>query len=154
MKNTTSHDIRLERLCKAHLDELAGQLRPADRAEIQTMYSAEPRAALAQCHARSVLAVAWIYQGEVAAVAGVAAPSVLGVTGCVWLWTGPAVERAPKTFFKLSRRMLAFFKTFYPHLYAVCETSYTAAQRYLLHLGAKPGPQVRLKAGRGQVYLF
>ena len=85
MKNTTSNDIRLERLCKAHLDELAGQLRPADRAEIQAMYSAEPRAALAQCHARSVLAVAWIYQGEVAAVAGVAAPSVCVVVdgaGC------------------------------------------------------------------------
>lgn len=154
MKNTTSNDSRLERLCKAHLDKLAGQLRPADRAEMQAMYGGAPRAALEQCRARSVVAVAWVYQGEVAAAAGLAAQSVLGTTGCVWLWTGPAVERAPKTFFQLSRRMLAFFKTLYPHLYAVCDTTYAAAQRYLIHLGATPGPRVRLKAGWGQVYLF
>lgn len=154
MKNTTSNDSRLERLCKAHLDKLAGQLRPADRAEMRVMYGWAPRAALEQCRARSVVAVAWIYQGQVAGVAGVAAQSVLGATGCVWLWTGPAVKRAPKTFFKLSRRMLAFFKTLYPHLYAVCEVSYTAARRYLWHLGAKPGPRVRLPAGWGQVYRF
>ncbi len=121
---------------------------------MQAMYGLPPQEALEQCRLRSVAAVAWIYRGEVAAAAGVAAQSVLGGTGCVWLWTAPAVERAPKSFLKISRRGLGFFKTLYPHLYAVCETSYAAARRYVLHLGARPGPRVRLKAGQGQIYYF
>ncbi len=133
-----SYDISLEQLCKAHLEELAPALREKDKQELEACYQLPVREGLQLCAARSVCAVAFRYRGEVCAVAGLEPSSLLGAQACVWSWTGIGVEKCPKSFWRVSKRVIDFFKHYYPHLYAACDVRYEQAAHYLCHLGARP----------------
>lgn len=137
MKNTLSNDISLTVLCKEHLQELSHSLRQQDRAELWAAYRLDILQGLELCRARSALAVAFLYKGRVAAVAGVEAASLLGRRGCVWSWTGKTVEECPKSFLRVSLRVLELFKRHYDVLFAACDERYQKAQNYLKHLGAQ-----------------
>ena len=114
-------------------------------------YRLPARQGLEFCFQRSAFAVAFLYQGRVAAAAGVEGASLLGQRGCVWSWTGEAVDKCPKSFCRASAAVLALFKSRYPQLFAACDQRYFKARRYLRHLGARPtgdkigltGPETR-----------
>lgn len=148
MNNIFFNDISLAPLCKAHLDELAPHLRAADRAEMWAAYRLEAREGLELCLGLSVLAVAFVYRGKAAAAAGVEAQSLLGRCGCVWSWTGEAVNCCPKSFWRASRAALDYFLTFYPLLYAACDVRYGSARRYLRRLGAREAAEAFYLAGK------
>lgn len=157
MKNTLSNDSSLVRLCKAHLPPLAADLRAQDKAEMWAAYRLPPQESLALCLQRSALALAFLYQGRVAAAAGVEPASLLGWRGCVWSWTGQRVEKCPKSFWKASLVARDVFKRFYPHLFAACDCRYRQAGRYLRRLGARPTGDVFYLTGketRFELYRF
>jgi len=147
----TIHHISLTELCKEHLDELAGELRLADRRELWACYRLPAREGLALCARRSVKAFAFFYRGKIGAAAGIEPLSLLGSQACVWSWTGEQVLNCPKSFFRVSQVVLNYFKQLYPHLYAACDERYETAQHYLERLGAHPcgnkfflaGPETR-----------
>lgn len=148
MPNTLTNDISLVPLCKAHLQDLAPHLRAQDRAEMWAAYRLAPLEGLMLCWQRSALAVAFLYKGRVAAVAGVEPASLLGCSGCVWAWTGRHVQRCPKSFWKASVRVLHFFRRHYGQLFAATDQRYTQACRYLQRLGARPDKHLFYLAGK------
>ena len=135
--NPTSHNISLIRVCKEHLDELADDLRLADRRELWACYRLRARDGLELCVRYSVETVAFLYEGKIAAVAGIAPMSLLGNEACVWSWTGRQVLKCPKAFLTVSKLVVKRFKRLYPHLYAACDVRYKQAGRYLECLGAQ-----------------
>ncbi|MBO7238503.1 MAG: hypothetical protein J6U96_04385 [Elusimicrobiaceae bacterium] len=138
LNQSLSNDISLRVTCKEDLDELALQLREEDQREMWACYRLPAREGLALCAHRSIVTITFLYRKKVCAVAGIAAPQLLGVQACVWSWTGREVAHCAKSFLRVSRGVLTYFQSLYPHLYAACEQHYTAAQRYLTRLGAKP----------------
>ncbi len=147
MKNGFFHDISLEPLCKEHLDGLALSVRSADKAEMWAAYRLPARESLEICYQLSSAAVALLYRGRPVAAAGVQAQSWLGLSGCVWSWTGNGVEQCRKSFWKASRHVLAGFQQMYPKLYAACDERYRAAQHYLQRLGAQEAGEKFYLAG-------
>lgn len=136
LKNKFSfNDISLEPLCKEHLRSFAPLLQAQDRAEMWASYRLAVEEALEYCRRRSAVAVAFLYRGEVCAVSGVEADSLLGNRGSLWSWTGEKVKQCPKAFWQVSRRVLQYFLSLYPHLYVLCDARYAAAQRYVERLG-------------------
>ena len=136
MKHAFYHDISLEPLCKAHLDDLAVHLRREDKAELWAAYRLPVRQALQDCARKSAAAFALVRRGRTMAAAGVEAQSLLGRRACVWSWTGRDVLFCPKIFWRFSCIVRDYFLSLYPQLYAACDVRYAAAQRYLRRLGA------------------
>lgn len=157
MKMSFSHNISLQPLCKAHIAELAGSLRPEDWRELWATYRLLALEGLELCRKRSVFSAAFLYRGRVAAAAGVAAENILGTQACLWLWTGQEVEKCRKSFWKAYRGVLAYWLARYPHAYAVCDVRYAAAARCLTRMGAhREGKTFLLegKEARFQLYRF
>ena len=100
-------------------------------------YRLPARQGLQYCWERSALALAFLCQGRAAAAAGVECAGLLGRRACVWSWTGQAVQRCPKSFWRASVQVLALFRRCYPQLFAACDERYGAARRYLAHLGGQ-----------------
>ncbi|MBR3632123.1 MAG: hypothetical protein IKN49_03555 [Elusimicrobiaceae bacterium] len=128
----------MQPVCKAHLQELSYQLREEDRRELEACYQRPVLEGLEYCWRRSSLALAFCYQGQVGAIAGIEPISLLGQQACVWSWTGKVIEKCPVRFWKISQKVLAHFLMQYPYLYAACDERYKKAQRYLQKLGATP----------------
>ncbi len=132
-------------------------LRKEDGQELWAFYRLSATEGLDKCLQRSSVAFALSIEGKLCAVAGVAPDSLLGEQACVWLWTGNAVAQYPRVFYQISHQVLAYFKTLYPKLYAVCDERYIAAQRYLRHLGAQCHAEPFYLAGketRFKLYIF
>lgn len=152
---STLYDISLQPVCKAHLQQLANHLRTEDRRELIACYQRPVLEGLEYCWRRSSLALSFFYQGQVGAVAGVEPFSLLGTRACVWSWTGKIIEKCPVQFWKVSQRVLAYFLTQYPYLYAACDERYQTAQRYVQKLGAlSHGKPVYLADKTVRFYLY
>ncbi len=135
---TTSNDISLREFCKGDIAELAKDLRESDVREMWACYHVPPSEALALCVKRSMMIFSLFYKGKISAIGGLDVPDLLGLSACAWLWTGKNVREHPKSFFSISRSIVTYFRQLYPDLYAACDVRYTAAQRYLQHLKARP----------------
>jgi hypothetical protein len=114
-------------------------LREGDRREIEAL-GLPPREGVARSLARSVWADAYLADGEVAALAGVALQPLLGGAAMPWLLTGRPVDRHRKAFLRLTRertrRMLAEHGT----LAAEVHADYREAVRWLAWLGFTLAP--------------
>ena len=82
------------------------RLRPGDAREIAAM-GLTPIAAFEQSMSRSLWAQAYVIDGEVAALVGLAINSILGGVGAPWLLTGRPVDRHRKLFLQETRRGVA-----------------------------------------------
>ena len=136
---------------------MANRLCLQDQAELESTYGLPSLKGLQICLHKSSVAFAWHYQGKLGAVTGVAAENLLGSQACVWSFTSEVARRHPYAFYRTSKQVLAYFKTLYPYLYAVCDERYPQAQHYLQHLGArKTGSPFYLakKDTQFQLYLF
>lgn len=115
------------------------ELRAGDAAEIAALGLA-PEEALARSLARSVSADAYLADGEVAALTGVALQPLLGGTAMPWLITGRAVELHRKAFLRLTRerthRLLAEHGTLVCQVHA----DYRQAVLWLRWLGFELAP--------------
>jgi hypothetical protein len=121
----------------AHVEAI--QLRDGDRREIEALGLA-PREGLALSLARSLWADAYLADGEVAALVGVALQPMVGGTAMPWLLTGRPVDRHRKAFLQLTRArtraLLAEHGTLVAHVHA----DYREAVRWLAWLGFALAP--------------
>ncbi|HEY4171340.1 MAG TPA: hypothetical protein VGM96_31400 [Reyranella sp.] len=121
----------------AHVEAI--ELRDGDRREIEAL-AVSPRKGLAGSLARSVWADAYLVDGEVAALVGVAMQPLLGGVAMPWLLTGRPIDRHRKAFLRLTRartqRMLAEHGT----LVAEVHADYREAVRWLAWLGFTLAP--------------
>jgi hypothetical protein len=115
------------------------ELRDGDRREIEA-FGLSPRDGIARSLARSLWTDAYIFDGEVAALTGVALQPLLGGTAIAWLLTGRPVDRHRKAFLRLTRArtqaMLVEHGTLTAHVHA----EYREAVRWLAWLGFEIAP--------------
>lgn len=114
-------------------------LRDGDRREIEA-FGLSPREGILRSLARSVWADAYLVDGEVAALVGLALQPLVGGVAMPWLLTGRPVDRYRKAFLRLTRartrRMLAEHGT----LVAEVHADYREAVRWLAWLGFTLAP--------------
>lgn len=131
----TKNEISLMPASGAHLRQVARRLRAADRAELAASHPGDPERRLKEFAARSRECLALVYKGRAAAVFGLSPDSLLGPRACVWLLTAEDTAKIPKTFFKLSRLVLAHWLARYPQLYNWVDARYAPALAYVRRLG-------------------
>src|SRR5471030_1366824 len=90
-------------------------LRPGDRREIEVLGLTMPEA-FAISTRRDVWSETYLIDGEIAAMVGVAANSLLGGWGSPWLVTGTPVDRHARLFLKETRAGIARMTTQFPRL--------------------------------------
>jgi hypothetical protein len=114
-------------------------LRDGDRREIEALGLA-PSDGIVRSLARSLWAEAYVVDGAVAALVGVALQPLLGGTAIAWLLTGRPVDRHRKAFLRLTcartAAMLAEHGTLTAHVHA----EYREAVRWLAWLGFEISP--------------
>jgi GNAT superfamily N-acetyltransferase len=115
------------------------RLRPGDAREVAAM-GLTPLAAFEHSMSRSLWAEAYVIDGEVAAIVGLAVDSILAGIGAPWLLTGRPVDRHPKLFLQQTRRGLARMSAEFPVLVNQVHAEYTGAIRWLRWLGFEIGP--------------
>ena len=122
------------------------RLRPGDAREIAALgYTQEE--GIGRSVARSLWADAYLADGEVAAIAGLCLPSLLGPIASLWLVTGTPVDRHRKEFLRLTRQRVAEVRKDWPVLVDYVHADYAEALRWLQWLGftiAEPQPYGRL----------
>jgi GNAT superfamily N-acetyltransferase len=99
-----------------------------------------PLAAFELSMARSLWAQAYVIDGEVAALVGLAADSMLGGVGAPWLLTGHPVNRHRKLFLQETHRGVARMRAELPRLANHVHADYAEAIRWLRWLGFAIGP--------------
>jgi len=114
-------------------------LRPGDRREIEALGLA-PREGLALSLARSVWADAYLADGEVAALMGLALQPLLGGVAMPWLLTGRPVDRHRKAFLRLTRTRTQAMLAEHGMLVAHVHAEYREAVRWLAWLGFELAP--------------
>lgn len=147
-------ELVIARPTSAHVEQLARTMRAADRQEAAALGYASPRAALEFSLEVSAFAAAALFDGEVAALYGVAelpgAP-FLSRVGCAWLLTGEAVDRHPLTFWRASKVVVAGLLDVFPRLVADVDARHLSAHSYLRRLGGRLLPAAPL-GERGELF--
>ena len=119
-------------------EALAAVLRPEDRAELAASHPGQsPAELLKKFFISSRHCFVLEYQSEPTAVFGLAPEVWLGRYACVWLLTGRGVLHIPKTFLRLTRRLLADAFSQYEELYNFVDERYAAALRFVQRLGGR-----------------
>jgi hypothetical protein len=121
----------------AHAEAIA--LRPGDRREIEAL-GLSPREGVALSLARSLWTDAYIIDGEVAALAGVALQPLVGGVAMPWLLTGSPVDRHRKAFLQLARARTQAMLAEHGRLVAQVHAEYREAVRWLAWLGFAIAP--------------
>jgi hypothetical protein len=138
----TSPDLRNSRLAWSvepatldHARAMAPRLRAADAAEIWATAGMTALDHLEYAIVVSVSALAWIVEGEVACLFGVAAPAVLGAVGHPWLLSTAVVVRHPMPFLRRYRPYLEHLLALYPVLMNYIDARYAMAVRWVRWMG-------------------
>jgi hypothetical protein len=120
-------------------------LRPGDAREIAALGHTKVEG-LARSIARSLWTDAYMVDGEVAAILGLAPLSLLGARASLWLITGSPVDRNRKAFLRLCRARVAEVRAVWPVLIDYVHAEYAEAHRWLRWLGFTVGPPERYGA--------
>lgn len=126
----------------AHADQMAPLLRPADVAEINIMFGADPAEMLRHGIEQSSHAYAAIEGGVPFAIGGIVPVNLMAGTGAPWMLGTPGVGRNPRWFLKTSRESLAAAFETYVALENLCDARYAASIRWLRWLGFTIGAPV------------
>jgi hypothetical protein len=121
----------------AHAEAI--DLRPGDAREIEAL-GLSPREGIARSLARSVWADAYIVDGAVAALTGVALHPLVGGTATPWLLTGQPVDHHRKAFLRLTRARTRAMLAEHGRLVAEVHPEYREAVRWLAWLGFAIAP--------------
>jgi len=116
----------------AHVESI--ELRPGDAREIAALGHSKVEG-LGRSIARSLWADAYLIDGEVAAIVGLAPLSMLGGRASLWLITGRPVDRHRKTFLRLTRQRLLEVRQHWPIIVNHVHADYREAIRWLEWLG-------------------
>jgi hypothetical protein len=109
-------DLTFLPVVPADLDELAANMRPADRDEITASNGADIRRTLGFSLLLSVNAFAVRSEEGLLCVFGTAAHSLLDDTGAIWMLGTPIVDKHPRTLSRVTRRYVAEMLRIFPIL--------------------------------------
>lgn len=135
-------DVQVVPATAAHAEALAPVLRPEDADELFAL-GLDPGAHLREAVATSELALAVIFDGEVAMLVGLGQQWVSPEgrrTSCVWALSGPGVEKHKKAFLRTSRAVLAQLLERSEVLWNFVDVRYAAALRWVKWMGFSVGP--------------
>lgn len=120
-----------------HAQDMAPRLRPEDLLEMQAATAEDPELALERAIRESVLAFAWIVEGRVACLFGIAlgTHSVIGGAAHPWLMSTALVAQHRYAFLRRYRPYLARFANVYPVLYNYVDARYAKSVRWLRWMG-------------------
>ncbi|HTP29244.1 MAG TPA: hypothetical protein VMK12_26725 [Anaeromyxobacteraceae bacterium] len=124
---------------------LAPVLRPEDVDEVRDSSNLEPEEAIALSLRASDVAFSLFLEGAIAAIFGVGPsdePSSLAggqTTGVPWLVTSRAVERHPRPFLEVCRKLLPVATERYPVLCNFVDTRHRKALRWARWMGFQVG---------------
>lgn len=136
-----SHYVDITRSTAAHCEQLAANMRAADRAEVQAAGLSGIRA-LGRAFRGGMMCRTAFVDGEIAAMWGLGG-TLLSDIGHPWLLTTAAVERVPIAFVKVAKRELAAMLDQRRTLRNWVAADYAQAIRFLQVLGftlAEPAP--------------
>lgn len=140
--------VTFEPATVAHAEALAPLMRAEDLAECQALGYPTAHEALLVSLKNADIARAMLFDGEVAALFGLAVrrSTVLGSSdvGLVWLLSGRAVARHPSAFLRHSRPVLAALLQHCATLGNCIDARYTGALRWAMWLGFDIGRPVAL----------
>lgn len=122
---------------RAHAFSMAPNLRAAEVREVMDSIGLTPTEALLQELGRSLVAWAWIVDGEVACMFGIVTPEMLGEASYPWFLTTPLVERYSRQFARACKALLPELLTRHPKLVGKVDARYTISVRWLRWLGAR-----------------
>ena len=111
------------------------RLREGDARELAALGVTDVAAKLGESITRSLWSKAYLIDGEVAALVGLAARSLLGDEGIPWLITGTPVDRNKKLFLKETRAGVERMKATFPVLRNIVHAEYHQTIRWLRWLG-------------------
>ena len=118
-----------------HVALLAPVMREADRREVWASSRSTPEQALRNGLTISSRAWTVFFEGEVAAMWGVAPLTLMSDTGAPWLLSSAAVDRHPVTFLRHSRALVGDMQDGYAVLRNYVDARYTKCIRWLRWLG-------------------
>lgn len=125
---------------KEHARAMAPRMREAEVAEVMASAGLAPEAMLCAELARSSVAWAWIVEGEVGCMFGIATGALLDIDSYPWFLTTPLVERHSRHFARACRELLPELLEHHPRLVGMVDARYALSIRWLTWLGAKISP--------------
>ena len=127
---------------QAHVHAAIDGMRDDERAQLWAGFRWTPAEAVWRCVEESAQTWAAIVDGEVMAVFGVVPHSTLLRIGIPWLATTAAVERHPKTFYRLCRAILPGFREKWPTLIGAISQRHERSLAWARHLGFDIGEPI------------
>ena len=118
-----------------HAAELSTRLRESDRLEIEAMSGRDPMEALASSIDRGVWSEALMIDGQVEALGGLGAVSMLFGPGVPWLMGSDRLTERARWFLSESRRQVARMRGTYGELVNWVDARNVLSVRYLRRLG-------------------
>lgn len=131
----SKNDVLLRDVQAGDLAALARTLRPKDRAELLASGLTPSKATLAGFVRQSAWSAVLVNKSGPLAVCGFAPQTFLSARAQVWMLSAAGVEKCPKTFFKISKAVIAYGLTRYTELYNFTDERYTRALEYVRRLG-------------------
>jgi hypothetical protein len=132
---------------RAHAEQLAPLMRPADAAEVKASGGYEPLDALLDAMSWSAEAYAGFIDGELACLFGVVPGTFLTGEAVPWLLTSGVVQRNPRAFLRASRGVIAGWLEQYPVLVQQVDARYDAALRWAARVGFEVEPPAPFGVG-------
>lgn len=119
----------------AHVEELAANLRDADRWELMAAGHTDHRKAIADSLTLSTHAAAALIEGRVAAIFGLAPLSLLTGVGAPWLLGTDLVTQHRRALMRLAPAYIGAMLRAYPHLVNLVHADNEFAVRWLRRAG-------------------
>jgi GNAT superfamily N-acetyltransferase len=136
-RSTGAAGITIEPATMEHARRL--ELREGDAREIAALGLGK-EAAVARSLSGALWAETYIADGEVAAMVGLNAGSLLAGIGVPWMLTGTPVDRRARDFLRLTRAGVTRMRNQFPRLTNIVHAEYAGAIRWLRWLGFAVAP--------------
>ena len=120
-----------------HLDQVAGNARPEDVAELLASSGDDPAQVLKHGHRVSSLCLAGVVAGEAVCVVGVSPVCAAYGLGSPWMVGTTALDRHARKFARVSRPVVEEMNRVYPHLANFVDNRNDKAIRWLEWMGFK-----------------
>ncbi len=129
--------IIVRRSTKSDVVELAPRMRQSDIQEVWASHHYLPEQALRHSLDDSILALTVENNGEVVAMFGICAESVLGENAAIWLLASDELEKIKIRFLKHSRQFIDLMLCYYPNLMNHVDSRNKESIAWLKFCGAK-----------------
>lgn len=129
------------------IKEVASKLRHEDSIEVVAQGYSSPELGIEESYARSTVRFTLEKDGKAIAMFGLIPTTILGDKAGVWLLGTEDVSTVKKSFCRYSRKVIKYFISQYPILFAQVDGRYEKTHRWLAWLGAVKGKAYKLKSG-------